>query len=76
VLIFDKDLFLGPVGKDGKIVQNPSANAASAATGDGGNVYEALVSNHLTIILVVGRRRYRRIKASVCFATTLLVTVH
>ncbi len=41
---FDKDLFLGPVGKDGKVVQNPSANAAATATGDGKNVYEELAA--------------------------------
>jgi hypothetical protein len=41
---FNKVPFLGPVGKDGKVVQNPSANAAGAAPGDGENVYEALVA--------------------------------
>ncbi len=41
---FDKDPFLGPVGKDGKVIRIPSANAAGAALGDGKNVYEALVA--------------------------------
>ena len=45
---FDKGLFLGPVGKDGKVVQNPSANAASAAPGDGKNVYEAPAAKSFT----------------------------
>jgi hypothetical protein len=41
---FDKDPFLGPMGKDGKVGQNPLASAAGAAPGDGKNVYEALVA--------------------------------
>ncbi len=41
---FDKDPFLGPVGKDGKVARNPLANAAGAAPGDGKNVYEALTA--------------------------------
>jgi hypothetical protein len=41
---FDKDPFLGPVGKDGQVVQTPSVNAASTAPGDGKNVYEALAA--------------------------------
>jgi hypothetical protein len=38
---YNKDLFLHPVGKDGKIVRTPSANAA---TGDGENAYNALAA--------------------------------
>jgi hypothetical protein len=41
---FDKDPFLGPVGNNGKVVQNPLANDAGAAPRDGKNVYEALVA--------------------------------
>jgi hypothetical protein len=38
---FDKDPFPDPIGKDWKVIQNPSANAAGAAPRDGENVYEA-----------------------------------
>ena len=42
---YDKDPFLGPVGKDGKLArQSPSANAAGAGPGDGDNPYEALAA--------------------------------
>jgi hypothetical protein len=41
---FDKDLFLGPMGKDGKVAQNPSANAVVAAPRDGENVYKTLAA--------------------------------
>jgi hypothetical protein len=41
---FDKDLFLGPVSKDGKVVRNVSANAAGATPGDGKNPYKALAA--------------------------------
>jgi hypothetical protein len=41
---FNKDPFLGPVGKDGKVVRNQLANATVAAPGDGKNVYEALAA--------------------------------
>jgi hypothetical protein len=41
---FDKDLFLGPMDKDGNVVQNPLANAVNAAPRDGKNVYEALAA--------------------------------
>jgi hypothetical protein len=41
---FDKDLFLGPVGKGGKVVRNASANAAGATPGDGKNAYKALAA--------------------------------
>jgi hypothetical protein len=44
VFYFDKDLFLGPVGKIGKVVQNPLVNAAGAAHRDGENVYGALAA--------------------------------
>jgi hypothetical protein len=39
---FDKDPFLGPVSKDGKVVQNASANAEGATPVDGENAYKAL----------------------------------
>ncbi len=71
---FNKDLFLGPVCKDGKIVQTPSVNAASAAPGDGKMYMKHLRPNHLTIILVIGKRQFCwKIKASACFAKTPLV---
>jgi hypothetical protein len=39
---FDKDPFLGPVGKDGKVVLNTPANAGGATPVDGKNAYKAL----------------------------------
>ncbi len=41
---FDKDPFLSPVGKDGKLVQNVSANAAGATPLDGKNAYKAFAA--------------------------------
>ncbi len=41
---FNKDPFLDPMGKDGKVAQTTLANAASAAPRDGKNVYEALAA--------------------------------
>jgi hypothetical protein len=41
---FNKDPFLGPQGKDGKVIRNPSGNAAGAAPGDGKNVYKVLAA--------------------------------
>ncbi len=40
---FEKDPWLGPVGKDGKVSSNPLANATGTNTaGEGENAYEAL----------------------------------
>ena len=41
---FDKDPFLGPVGKDGRVIWNASASAAGPACGDGENAYDALTA--------------------------------
>jgi hypothetical protein len=41
---YNKDLFLGPVGKDSKVSQTQLANAAGAALGEGENAYEALAA--------------------------------
>jgi hypothetical protein len=41
---YDKDSFLGPVGKDGKVARTPLANAAGAALGEGENAYETLAA--------------------------------
>ena len=41
---FDKDPWLGPVGKDSKVPRSPLANAAGTNSGDGGNTYDALAN--------------------------------
>jgi hypothetical protein len=41
---YNKDPFLGPVGKDGKVARTPLANAAGAALGEGENAYKALAA--------------------------------
>jgi hypothetical protein len=46
---FDKDPFLGLVGKDGKVVRNASANAAGATPVDGKNAYKALGAKFLQL---------------------------
>jgi hypothetical protein len=41
---YNKDPFLGPVGKDSKVARTPSANATGATLGEGENVYKALAA--------------------------------
>jgi hypothetical protein len=42
-IAYDKDPWKGPIGKDGKLVRSPSANAAGAP-GDKSNPYDAMAS--------------------------------
>ncbi len=43
-IIFDKDPWLGPVGKDGKVPRSLLANAAGTNSGDDENPYKALAN--------------------------------
>ncbi len=66
---FDKDPFLGPVSKDGKVVRNASANAAGATPVDGKNAYEALRAKSFNYHFGrSGRRPSERTRASACSA--------
>jgi hypothetical protein len=70
---FNKDPFLGPMDKDGKSYEIHRQMLPALPPEMARMYMKHLRPNHLTIILAVGKRHYRRIKTSVCFAMTPLV---